>query len=91
MERIGDYAGSYQGQSALDRRSQFIVRTYNHLFGAIVAFALIEVALFQLGVGQAANRFGARFLEQIVGLDLAAQGRSQPALDKRGKLRAPQG
>jgi len=50
MERIGGYAGSYQGQSALDRRSQFIVRTYNHLFGAIVAFALIEVALFQLGL-----------------------------------------
>ena len=50
MERVGSYAGSLPGQSAIDRRSQFIVRTYNHLFGAIVAFALIEVALFQLGL-----------------------------------------
>jgi uncharacterized protein len=50
MERIGSYAGSSAGQSAVDRRSQFIVRTYNHLFGAIVAFALIEIAFFQLGL-----------------------------------------
>ncbi|MGC4089491.1 MAG: Bax inhibitor-1 family protein [Polyangiaceae bacterium] len=50
MQRAGSYAGSFQGQSALDRRSQFIVRTYNHLFVSIVAFALIEIALFQLGL-----------------------------------------
>jgi FtsH-binding integral membrane protein len=36
--------------SAIDRRSQFIVRTYNHLFGAIVAFTAIEFALFTSGV-----------------------------------------
>jgi FtsH-binding integral membrane protein len=50
MERAGNYSGSLAGQSALDRRSQFIVRTYNHLFGAIVAFALIEIAFFQSGL-----------------------------------------
>lgn len=30
-------------------RAQFIVRTYNHLFGAILAFAAIEVLLFTSG------------------------------------------
>jgi FtsH-binding integral membrane protein len=37
------------GASAVDRRSQFIVRTYNHLFGAIVAFTALEFALFGSG------------------------------------------
>lgn len=32
---------------AVDRRAVFITRTYNHLLGAIVAFALIEIALFR--------------------------------------------
>jgi len=31
-------------------RGQFISRTYNHLFGAIIAFTLIEVALFRSGL-----------------------------------------
>src|SRR5262245_51584663 len=34
----------------LEARARFIVRTYNHLFGAIVLFALIEVGLFLSGV-----------------------------------------
>ena len=36
--------------TAADRRARFIVRTYNHLFGAIVAFALIEFGLFMSGI-----------------------------------------
>lgn len=36
--------------AAADRRARFIVRTYNHLFGAIVAFALIEFGLFASGI-----------------------------------------
>lgn len=32
-----------------DARSRFVMRTYNHLFASIVAFTLIEVALFQSG------------------------------------------
>jgi FtsH-binding integral membrane protein len=35
---------------AVDSRARFIVRTYNHLFGAIVLFAAIEVALFTTGL-----------------------------------------
>ncbi len=45
------------GQEALrsaydpvEARGRFIARTYNHLFGAIVAFAAIEFALFQTGL-----------------------------------------
>lgn len=33
-------------------RAEFIVKTYAHLFGAIIAFVLIEVALFQAGVAE---------------------------------------
>lgn len=50
MNRADTYTGTLEGQSALDRRSRFIVRTYNHLFASIVAFALIEIAFFQLGI-----------------------------------------
>jgi FtsH-binding integral membrane protein len=35
---------------AADTRDRFLVRTYNHLFGAIVLFTLIEVGLFLSGV-----------------------------------------
>lgn len=34
----------------VEARGRFIARTYNHLFGAIVAFAAIEFALFQTGL-----------------------------------------
>lgn len=38
------------GATAVDRRARFIVRTYNHLFGAIALFAAIEVGLFMSGL-----------------------------------------
>jgi FtsH-binding integral membrane protein len=51
------YTGSGYGQQALrgtydpvEARGRFIARTYNHLFGSIVAFAAIEFALFQTGL-----------------------------------------
>lgn len=54
----GMYTG--YGQDALrsaydpvEARGRFIARTYNHLFGAIVAFAAVEFALFQTGLAQA--------------------------------------
>ncbi|MCG8557064.1 MAG: Bax inhibitor-1 family protein [Proteobacteria bacterium] len=34
----------------IDTRARFINRTYGHLFGAIVAFTLFEVALFKTGL-----------------------------------------
>jgi uncharacterized protein len=39
--------------SAVDARARFIVRTYNHLFGAIALFTLIEIGLFMSGIAQA--------------------------------------
>jgi FtsH-binding integral membrane protein len=36
--------------SSIEARARFIVRTYNHLFGAIIAFAALEVALFMSGM-----------------------------------------
>lgn len=43
----GEFAGT---TDAVDSRARFISRTYNHLFGAIVGFALIQVFLFQTGM-----------------------------------------
>jgi FtsH-binding integral membrane protein len=34
----------------VEARGRFIARTYNHLFGAIVAFAALEFALFKTGL-----------------------------------------
>ena len=52
-------SNSYGLQSAVpaaslgvEARSAFIVRTYHHLFGAIIAFTTIEVALFTTGIAE---------------------------------------
>ena len=37
-------------KSAIERRARFIVQTYNHLFGAILAFTLIEIGRFMSGI-----------------------------------------
>jgi uncharacterized protein len=44
-------------------RDKFIARTYNHLFGAIVLFSLLEVALFKSGIADrlAAFMLGGRY------------------------------
>ncbi|MEC8338066.1 MAG: Bax inhibitor-1 family protein [Planctomycetota bacterium] len=39
-------------QATEDVRSRFIVRTYNHLFGAIALFTLIEIVLFKTGLAE---------------------------------------
>ena len=33
-------------------RATFIVRTYNHLFGAILGFTLLELFLFKSGIAE---------------------------------------
>lgn len=48
---VRGYAG--YGASDVDARAKFIVRTYNHLFGAIALFALLEVGLFASGIAPA--------------------------------------
>jgi uncharacterized protein len=39
-----------------DARSRFITRTYTHLFGAMIAFTLIEVWLFRTGIAETIAR-----------------------------------
>ena len=39
-----------RGHKPLNARSRFIVRTYNHLFGALALFTLIEIGLFKSGL-----------------------------------------
>jgi hypothetical protein len=38
--------------AAADTRDRFLVRTYNHLFGAIVLFTLIEIGLFMTNTAE---------------------------------------
>lgn len=45
-----DYASA--SRSFADERARFIVKTYNHLFGAIALFTLIEIGLFTTGIAQ---------------------------------------
>ena len=40
----------------VDARGAFIARTYTHLLGAILAFALIEIYLFQTGMAESIAR-----------------------------------
>jgi len=37
-------------RAAVDERASFIIRTYTHLFGAVLLFAIIEIGLFQSGL-----------------------------------------
>ena len=39
-----------QPKASVDTRSRFIMRTYNHLFGAIALFTAIEILLFMSGL-----------------------------------------
>lgn len=55
----GDLAARPVGQADMSTRATFITRTYVHLFGAIIAFTLIEVLLFTSG---AADRIAEAFL-----------------------------
>jgi hypothetical protein len=55
---IFDGIRGYRGtdENLVERRAKFIVRTYNHLFGAIVGFAAIEFALFSSGAAESLAR-----------------------------------
>jgi FtsH-binding integral membrane protein len=49
--------GRSDSASLVERRARFITRTYNHLFGAILVFVGIEVALFSSGIALNIARF----------------------------------
>jgi len=48
QQSVGQYG--YARSQTVDSRARFIVRTYNHLFGALALFTLIEIGLFTSGV-----------------------------------------
>ena len=43
-------------QLGVDVRSAFITRTYTHLLGAILAFTMLEVYLFETGMAESIAR-----------------------------------
>jgi FtsH-binding integral membrane protein len=45
--------GTFAGKASADARGQFIVKTYMHLLGAIVAFIMLEAVLLTLPIGEA--------------------------------------
>lgn len=59
MNRTAAYTAQREipvAQLGVDARGAFITRTYTHLLGAILAFALIEVYLFQTGMAESIAR-----------------------------------
>lgn len=63
-------------------RAQFLTRTYFHLFGAILGFTLIEVALFQGGYAQtmAQAMLGVNWLLVLGGFVLVSWFASRAAI-----------
>ena len=53
-------------------RGRFIARAYNHLFGAIAAFVLLEVFLFKSGIAESIASAAAVTFLGFVGLSLIA-------------------
>lgn len=74
------YSG-FGAVAAPDTRDRFLVRTYNHLFGAIVLFALIEIALFKTGLALtiAQGLMGTSWLLVLGGFVLVSWGASHVA------------
>lgn len=71
MSRYEQAYAQFPSRSAsrLDERAAFVVKTYNYLFGAILLFAAIEVALFASGTAEAiAQTLGGNWLLVLGGL-----------------------
>jgi len=50
QQSVGQVGYSKSRSQGVDARARFIVRTYNHLFGALALFTAIEVFLFKSGL-----------------------------------------
>jgi uncharacterized protein len=73
MNQSYGYQSTAVAYDPVEARARFISRTYNHLFGAIVAFAAIEFALFASGLAYpiAAAMLGTTWL-LVLGLFMVA-------------------
>jgi len=74
---MNEYAAPYArpvSQLGVDARPPFIRRTYTHLFGALIGFTLIEVALFSTGIAYdiAAAMLGTSWLLVLGGFMLVS-------------------
>lgn len=69
------------GVNPVEARAKFIVRTYNHLFGAILLFTGIEVALFMSGLALplAQAMIGVSWLVVLGGFMIVSWGASHIA------------
>ncbi len=56
MQEGFGYQTDAVANDSVEARARFITRTYNHLFGAILAFAAIEVVLFETGLAYSIAR-----------------------------------
>jgi FtsH-binding integral membrane protein len=82
---MSDLSG-YQGlepvsDASVEVRARFITRTYNHLFGAIVAFTAIEFLLFKSGLAlpMAKAMLGTSWLLVLGGFMLVSWGATRVA------------
>lgn len=84
---LGYGARSAAISAGIDSRERFIVRTYNHLFGAIVLFAAIEFALFTTGVAHLIARamLGTSWLLVLMGFMLVSWLASRAAHSSMSK------
>ena len=88
-----EYAAIHPGATTaiglpVERRARFIMRTYSHVVGAIVAFTLLEVALFTSGIAEPIARFalstnwllilGAFMIAGAIASSVAARARTLP-------------
>lgn len=76
-------------QTSVERRADFITRTYNTLFLAILAFAGIEIALFQSGLAEPlAQLVGGNWLIALGGFMLVSWFGSKVAATSKSKTAA---
>ena len=73
--------------SSVEERADFISKTYMHLFGAMIGFVLIEMALFQSGLAETitAALTGVNWLLVLGGFMLVSWFASRTALSVESK------
>ncbi|MDZ4701711.1 MAG: Bax inhibitor-1 family protein [Rhodothermales bacterium] len=69
-------------ESGVDVRADFIMRTYSHLFGAMLGFALIEIILFKTGLAAtiASTLMGVNWLFVLGGFMIVSWFASRTAM-----------
>ena len=79
--------GAWAQQAISASKAEFLARTYSHLFGAIAAFTLVEVALFRSGMAEtiATALFGVNWLFVLGGFVAASWMASRVAAQAQSR------